>query len=167
MISRTFTGTVSAKFITRRDKKINEHRVKGDIENLVNRWNAEFPEHHQCMIDPDQTLFEGNEKYSHHEFDVIHKIYGNCDYKQFAIAGVRVSNYIMERIKNGTINHVIVWEWSNGNISPVLIENQEVSYTILGVVPASYIIETAEVAGQDKYGKNYYRFPYVKGETYV
>jgi len=60
-----------------------------------------------------------------------------------------------------------VWEWANGNQHNRLYENHEVSYTVLGVVPASYIIKNAKIDGYDSQGRPFYRFPYEKGVKYV
>lgn len=166
MIIGTFTATVWPEFIIRRDGKINERIAVGDTKNLYNRWDSEFPEQHQCMIDPKQTLFEGNAKFTHHAFDTIDEDYGNCDWKRYAKDGIHLTNYIYNRIKEGTTDHVVVWQWADGNRHNRLYENQEVSYIVLGVVPASYIIKTAKIDGYDNQGRPYYRFPYEKGVKY-
>jgi len=166
MIIGTFTTKPPGKFIAHRDYQVDRCTAKGDTRNLYQRWDSEFPEWHQCSVDPKQTLFEGNQTLTHHAFDTIDEDYDNCDYKQYAQKGIHLSSYVYDMIVNGTTNHVIVWEWANGNRHNRLYENQEVSYTVLGAVPASYIIKTAKIEGYDSQGRPSYRFPYEKGVKY-
>jgi hypothetical protein len=171
MIFGTFTVLPPSVFLTHRDNQVARCIAEGDnkkgIDDLYRRWDSEFPEWHQCFIDPKQTLFEGNETLPHHAFDTIDEDYDNCDYKIYAKKGIHLTNYIYNKIKEGTTDHVVVWQWADGNRHKRLYINEEVSYTILGVVPASYIIKTAKVEGYDKHGRPYYRFPYEKGVKYV
>lgn len=158
------TGTVSAEFIEKRDVHVErimrEEGVKE--EDAIRRWDCEFPEQHQSLIDPLQTLFEGNEKYTHHCFDTIDEELDNCDYKQNSQKGVHISSFIYDRCEDGTIDHIVVWEWANGNRHKRLYINDEVSYIVLGAVPAQQVIETAEIVGYDHRHRPKYRFPFKK-----
>jgi hypothetical protein len=163
------TGAVSAEFIEKRDvhveRVMREENVKE--ENAIRRWDCEFPEHHQSLIDPSQTLFEGNDVHSHHRFDTIDEELGNCDYKQNSKEGVHISSYIYDTCKAGIIDHIVVWEWANSNRHKRLYINDEVSYIILGAVTAQQIIETAKIVGYDYKNRPKYRFPFEKGVKYV
>ena len=148
------TGRVSAEFIEKRDAHVErvmrEEGVKE--EDAIRRWDCEFPEQHQSLIDPLQTLFEGNEEHTHHCFDTIDEELDNCDYKQNSQKGVHISSFIYDRCKDGTIDHIIVWEWADGNRHKRLYINEEVSYKILGMMSAEYVIENAVIDGYDNNG---------------
>lgn len=165
MIIGEHTGTVSREFIEARDKHVirimREERIKE--EDAIRRWDSEFPEQHQCTIDAKQTLFEGNDTHTHHAYDTIDEDYGNCDYKRYSKDGIHISSYIHERCVDGTIDHIVVWQWADRNIHKRLYENDEVSYIILGVVPASQVVKLAKIVGRDHRGRPKYRFPYEKG----
>lgn len=163
------TGFASEEFIERRDVHVERVMLEESVSEdaAIRRWDSEFPEHHQSLIDPLQTLFEGNDEYSHHCFDTIDEELGNCDYKQYAQAGVHISSFIYDRCKDGTIDHIIVWEWADRNRHKRLYINDEVSYIVLGAVPAQQVIETAEIAGYDHKGRPKYRFKFNKDKKYV
>lgn len=158
------TGKPPADWLEKRDNHVERvMREEGaSEEDAIRRWDCEFPEYHQSLIDPMQTLFEGNEKYKHHCFDTIDKKLGNCDYKQYAQTGVHISSFIYGCLKKGIIDHIIVWEWANGNRHKRLYINEDVSYVVLGAVPAQQVIKTAKIVGYDDKGRPMYRFPFKK-----
>ena len=159
-----YTGKPSAIWIEKRDAHVERvMREEGaSEEDAIRRWDCEFPEHHQSLIDPMQTLFEGNEKYEHHYFDTIDEELGNCDYKQYAKNGVHISSFIYDCLNKGITDHIVVWEWANGNRHKKLYINEDVSYILLGAVPAQQVIKTAEIVGYDCKGRPKYRFPFKK-----
>lgn len=121
-----YTATVFQDFIDRRQERVDED-TRTDV-NPYFQWDSEFPEWHQSLTDPLQTMYEG------YEFDTIHEMYRNLDYKMYSKEGVKVSPYIQKQINAGKIDHLVVWKWTDGYKQLYL--NQEVKYTILGVVPA-------------------------------
>ena len=158
------TGIVSEDFIEKRDVHVDRVMKDEGIseEAAIRRWDCEFPEHHQSLIDPLQTLFEGNDEYKHYCFDTIDEELGNCDYKQNSQNGVHLSSFIYDCLKKGIIDHIVVWEWADRNRHKRLYINDEVSYIVLGAVPAQQVIETAEIAGYDHKGRPKYRFHFKK-----
>jgi hypothetical protein len=75
-----------------------------------------------------QAMYEG------YEYDTTHEVYGNLDYKMYSKEGVKVSSYIQKQIADGKIKHLVVWKWTDGYKQLYL--NQEIRYTILGIVSA-------------------------------
>lgn len=163
------TGVVPKEFIERRDVHVERvMREEGAKEDdAIRRWDSEFPEQHQSLIDPLQTLFEGNAKYTHHFFDTVDEELGNCDYKRYSQDGVHISSFIYDALLDGIIDHIIVWEWADRNRHKRLYINDEASYIVLGAVPAQQVIETAEIAGYDHKGRPKYRFKFNKDKKYV
>jgi hypothetical protein len=125
-----FKGTVTKEFIDRRQKRIDKD-MRTDI-NPYFQWDSEFPECHQCQIDPKQKLFKG------FECDTIHEDYGYLDYKQYSKNGVHVSKYIQKQIVDEKINYLVIWRWVNGYKQ--LYEGNKVTYEILGYVSAKEVL---------------------------
>jgi hypothetical protein len=126
----TYTGIVTAEFIKRRDYMVSQPNWKAGIRGA----DAEFPEWHQALIDPNQTLYEG------WEWDTNHLLYGTQDYKQFSQAGVLISPDIQKVIEQDITDNLAIWEWSNGNRWVELKEGMEVSYDIIGIRDAKECI---------------------------
>ena len=132
-----YTAIVTGEFIRRRDAIIAKKLAEGGkLEDLYRRWDCELPEYHQASVDPDQTLYED------WHFDTIYKTKWHLDYKQYSQDGIHISNPILEQIKAGNIHYIIVWEWDGGNRHKRLYENDEISYNIIGIVPAQQVIDT-------------------------
>lgn len=129
-INRDFTGLVSKEFIDRRNASVSKDK-RPNINHSFH-WDAEFPEHHQCTIDPSQKLDKG------WQCDTIHEKYGNIDYKQFAQAGVHVSKPIQNVIKAGKIDYLLIWKWKGQYTK--LHEGDTASYTVLCLVKAQDIL---------------------------
>ena len=123
---KTYTATVFQDFIDRRQERIDEDD-RTDV-NPYFQWDAEFVEWHQSITDPMQAMYEG------YEYDTTHEVYGNLDYKMYSKEGVKVSSYIQKQIADGKIKHLVVWKWTDGYKQLYL--NQEIRYTILGIVSA-------------------------------
>lgn len=162
MIYGLHTGKPPADWIESRDIHVARVMKEEGIseEDAIRRWDCEFPEYHQSLIDPLQTLFEGNEKYTHHHFDTIDRDLENCDYKQNSRNGVHLSSFVYNCLKKGITNHIIVWEWADKNRHKRLYANEEVSYIILGAVPAQQVIKNAKQVGYDYKGRPKYRFTF-------
>lgn len=161
-----YTGIPWADYISERDKHVIDIMKKENAseEEAIRRWDCEFPEKHQCLIDEDQTLFEGNSEYTHHHIDTVDKVLGNCEYKQNSLNGVRIGSFTYEQLINGVIDNVIVWEWSDKNKHKRLYENVEVSYKILGVMSRQYVIDNAVIVARDYKGRPIRRVKFKKGE---
>lgn len=149
-----YTGIPWASYIAERDVHVQRIMKKEKVteENAIRRWDCEFPEKHQCLIDPNQTLFEGNETHKHHCIDTVHTVFQNLEYKQNSKEGVRIGHFTYTQLINNVVQNVIVWEWSNRNMHKRLYINEEVSYKILGMMSAEYVIENAVIDGYDNNG---------------
>lgn len=130
MINRDFTGLVSKEFIERRDANVSKDKRPNINHNF--QWDAEFPEHHQCSIDPMQKLYES------WQWDTIHEKYGNIDYKQFAQIGIHVGKPIQNVIKAGKTDYLLIWKWKGQYTK--LREGDTASYTVLCLVKAQDIL---------------------------
>jgi len=124
-----FKGTVTAEFIARRDSK-----APGFVAG-VRGADAEFIEHHQALIDPFQTLYEG------YEFDTKHSVLGNIDYKQYSKAGIKLGEYTQQQIRGGKVQYIGVWRWLPNNLWEELHEGKVVQYEILDYIDANKAIE--------------------------
>jgi len=146
MIARTkllvgrYKGTVNQKFIDHCNRKA------ADYTRGIFGVECEFPEHHQCEIDPKQTLHEGA------TFDTTHEDLETLDYKLYSQEGVHVSPWIQKQIAAGRIKNLVVWKWTNGYKRLYL--NDEVEYTILGVVDAKLALEHIKRNGNDRFDFN-------------
>lgn len=119
----TYSATVTSEFIERRD------RMAPEFNAGVFGADAEFPEHHQAEIDPEQTL---NESW---EYDTYHSGLGaTLDYKMYAAAGIHVSAAIQRAIRSGKTEKLVIWRWKP--FYAELKEGMDVEYEILGVVDA-------------------------------
>ena len=134
-----YHSIVTKEFINNRSKK--EHDYKHGRRGV----DCEWPENHQSIIDPNQTLYEGKET------DTIHKELEGLDYKQFAKVGVYVSPYTLTQIRKGITKHLPIWEWANNNRYQELYEGMEVSYRILGIVDAKKVLEYCEKNNTNKF----------------
>ena len=148
-----YKAVVTADFIKQRDKKIAED-FRTDV-NPCFQWDCEFVEWHQCQIDPNQIMYDG------YEFDTIHTIYNNIDYKLYAKQGVKLSKYIQNQIINKTIDNIAVWKWTLPYKKGLYI-NQIIEYDILGIVPAQ---QALKMLRKNEY--NEYRFPFEREEYAV
>lgn len=124
-----FKGIPSAKFIRQRDEKVSND----DRDNPYFFWDSEFPEWHQCEIDPKQNMYDD------WHYDTVHEDLGNIDYKLYSKAGIHVSRYIQDIIKQGYIDHLGIWTWDKGH--RLLEEGVEAEYTLIGYVPAKLALD--------------------------
>ena len=137
MIEGVYESVVTHEFIERRDAIIAGILKKGkDTKlDLIRRYNCEWPEHHQATIDPNQTLYEGN------QYDTIHTKLGNCDYKQYAKIGIHIGKFIQKQVNNNKIDNFVIWKWYPNNWSVTLEENKNVTYEIIGVINAKFALK--------------------------
>jgi len=134
-----FKGTVSAEFIARRDKKA------GGFNAGIRGADAEFIEHHQVLIDPFQSLYEG------YEYDTFHSTLGRIDYKQYSKAGIKLGEYTQRQIREGMVQYIGIWKWLPNNHWEELHEGKVVQYEILDYVDAKEALKQLNDDG---------RFPY-------
>lgn len=119
------------------DKEFIKHR-----NNIIKKRDAgirgadsEFVEFHQAKVDPMQTLYERA------TYDTYHTILGRMDYKQYAEAGVHVSEWIQEQIRLNKIDVLCIWKWYPKNQWQELEEGMVVQYEILDIVNAKTALE--------------------------
>lgn len=124
-----FKATVTKEFIERRDK--NAVKFKAGIRGA----DAEFIEYHQSLIDPLQTLYEKM------EYDTVHEILGNIDYKQYSREGVHIGKYCQNLIKKGKVHKIGIWRWLPRNQWEELYEGKTVQYEIIDYIDADRLIE--------------------------
>tara|TARA_B100000609_G_C16917302_1_gene282448 strand:- start:67 stop:513 length:447 start_codon:yes stop_codon:yes gene_type:complete len=124
-----FKGIVDRAFINYRNK-IMHSRAAG-----IRGADSEFPEYHQCQVDPCQTL---NNSWV---FDTVHTKLGNVDYKNFSKDGVHVSTAIQKQIIAGNIDYLGIWKWLPNNRWIELKEGMTVEYEILDYVDAKEAIK--------------------------
>ena len=142
-----FTATVHKEFIELRNK-----RVKGDKRrNPYFFWDSEFVEHHQALINPNQTLVET------WKYDCDDKLLGRVDYKMNAQIGVKISSPIQKVVKENGVDKFIIWQWAKGWTK--LEVGMEVEYDIMGVVDAK---EACKYLKPDEYGDMRFPFPLPK-----
>ena len=123
MMIGTYSSTITKAFIERR----NEMAPKFNAG--VFGADAEFPEHHQVEIDPEQSV---NESW---HFDTYHSgIKAALDYKMYSHQGIHISTAIQRCIREGWIDKLVVWRWVPWYTE--LKEGMEVEYEILGLVDA-------------------------------
>ena len=128
-IYETFKGIPDSTFIKNRDikKEVYEKGIRGA--------DCEFPEYHQGQVDDEQTNYLESV-----EIDNIHTKYRVLDYKQFAKAGVHLSQFTQNQIREGKINYIVVWKWADNNRYKTLVEGESVGYEILAYVPAKWAL---------------------------
>lgn len=119
----TYKAVVTAEFIKYRD----------EMSQVFNAGifgaDAEFPEHHQAEIDPEQEL---NESW---EYDTYHyEMDSNLDYKMYSQTGIHISKAIQRVIRKGITQKLVIWRWLPFYVE--LTEGMEVEYEILGIVDA-------------------------------
>jgi len=136
----TYKTTTTQKFIDHRDRRAPEY-TQG-----IFGADCELPEHHQCEIDPKQTLHEGA------AFDTTHEDLDSLDYKLYSQEGVHLRPWIQKQISAGLIKHLVIWKWKNGYKELYL--NQEVEYIILGVVDAKLALEQVKRNGNNRFDFN-------------
>ncbi len=129
MCTKMFKGIVDRAFINYRNK-IMHSRAAG-----IRGADSEFPEYHQCQVDPCQTL---NNSWV---FDTVHTKLGNVDYKNFSKDGVHVSTAIQKQIIAGNIDYLGIWKWLPNNRWIELKEGMTVEYEILDYVDAKEAIK--------------------------
>ena len=129
MCTKMFKGIVDRAFINYRNK-IMHSRAAG-----IRGADSEFPEYHQCQVDPCQTL---NNSWV---FDTVHTKLGNVDYKNFSQDGVHVSTAIQKQIIAGNIDYLGIWKWLPNNRWIELKEGMTVEYEILDYVDAKEAIK--------------------------
>ena len=119
----TYKAVVTAEFIERRDKMAPEFNAG------IFGADAEFPEHHQAEIDPEQELHES------WEYDTYHyEMDSNLDYKMYSQTGIHISKAIQRVIRKGITQKLVIWRWLP--FYEELTEGMEVEYEILGIVDA-------------------------------
>ena len=128
-IYKTYKGIPDSTFIKNRDikKEVYEKGIRGA--------DCEFPEYHQGQVDDKQTNYLESV-----EIDNIHTKYRVLDYKQFAKAGVHLSQFTQNQIREGKINYIVVWKWADNNRYKTLVEGESVGYEILAYVPAKWAL---------------------------
>lgn len=129
MCTKMFKGIVDRAFINHRNK-IMYSRDAG-----IRGADSEFPEHHQCQVDPRQTL---NDTWV---FDTFHTEKGKIDYKNYSVKGVHVSVAIQKQIIKGNIDYLGIWKWLPNNRWIELKEGMTVAYEILDYVDAKEAIK--------------------------
>lgn len=146
-----YHSKITGDFIKRRNDVIKDALARGNKpENIEFRFDCEWPEHHQCLIDPRQRLHEG------FAFDVIDEGLGNVDYKIYSQNGIHVSDYIAEQVIKGKINYFCIWTWCNYPDRP-LKEGDEVDYKILGHVRADHALLSRDPETK--------RFPFIDSDV--
>jgi hypothetical protein len=128
-----FKAKVSREFIERRDRKAKVFNAG------VRGADAEFIEHHQVAVDPFQTLYEGK------EYDTVHEVMGNIDYKQYSSQGVHVSPYIQKCIRSGKVHMLGIWKWYPKNTWVQLEEGQTIQYEVLDYVDAELALQQLDL----------------------
>ncbi len=142
----SYRGKVDKEFIQRRDELVAQDNRAG--LNPYFQWDCEFPEQHQAKIDSFQTLYDG------YEFDTVHKMLGNVDYKIYSKEGVKLSRYIQKQIRAGKIDKICIWMWSKPYRR--LEEGNTVEYEILDFVDAQQCLERLEC---DSKGGERFQYP--------
>ena len=141
-----YKGKVAKEFIVRRDERV----AKDEREQLdpYFQWDCEFVEWHQAKVDPFQTLYEG------YEYDTVHKVLGNIDYKIYSKAGVHLSPYIQKQILEGKIDKLGIWMW----VKPYkrLELGESVEYEIIDFVDAKQALARLE---PDMKGGQRFQYP--------
>lgn len=140
-----YKGKATKEFIDRRDQQVAEDNREYDV--AMRQWDFEFPEHHQCSIATSgHTMYEG---YDH---DTDHEFFGACDFKHVNRNNeFHISPYILHQIKQGKIDHIVLWKYKNKDWSRPLQEDDSVQYEILDYIPSNEILfaldEKADVRG--------------------
>ena len=117
-----YSGKISRAFINRRDE------MAPQLNAGVFGADAEFPEHHQVEIDPEQTM---NESW---HYDTNHSDMGALDYKMYCKYGIHVSTAIQRCIREGRTDKLVIWRWLP--FYSELKAGHEAAYEILGIVDA-------------------------------
>ena len=139
-ISRTIFGAPDSDFIRMRDKKSKTMRMG------IMGADCEFPEYHQCIVDPKQTFYYG------FQYDTMHEDYGELDYKQYSHKGIHISEYTKKQIESGKVKYIVVWKWFDNNVWKQLQEGVSVGYEICGMVDAAEALK--------QFDEKTHRFPY-------
>jgi hypothetical protein len=98
------------------------------------RGSCELPEHHQCIVDPNQTLTIANEK-GYRIGDTEHAILGITDYKIDHQDGLYLGNDTEKNISNDKIKIIVVWTWITWP-NDYLKTGDELTYKIKGWIDA-------------------------------
>ena len=151
-INKTVSATPDNYILNRLRERAEKSYQSGkrdlDLMSERRRWEAEFPEYHQCQVDSKQEVYWG------FQYDTIHEDLGEMEYKQFAKKGVKLSPYAQDRIKDGTVKYIVVWKWADGNRWTPLEANKQANYEICGYVEANRALELLQNVDGDM------RFPY-------
>ena len=145
----SYKGKPDEKFIGQRDTRAPKYKLG------FFGADCEFPEYHQSLIDPNQSLYTGA------AWDTTHVKLKNQDYKLITKEGkVHVGDWPKKQIRLGNIHHLVIWKWD----APYkqLYLNQEVGYTILGIVDAKTILKVLEETNS-----NYFDFNQIEKVKYV
>ena len=129
MSTKIFKGIVDRAFINQRNKVMHSRNAG------IRGADCEFPEYHQCQVDPCQTI---NPSWV---FDTVHTKLGNIDYKNFSKKGVHVSTAIQKQIIAGKIHYLGIWKWLPDNRWIELKEGMTVGYEILDYIDAKEAIK--------------------------
>ncbi len=134
-----FRGIATKEFIERRDEIILEESKKPKNRftkvPLWWKWDCEFPEHHQALLEG-----SGHELYNGFEYDTIHDVYGNTDFKYYSNKGALISNYIQLQVKKGIVDTIALWNWEVPQHTKIQ-ENEEVGYAILAYIDAKFVLQ--------------------------
>lgn len=151
-INKVVPATPDDYILKRMRQRAEESHESGtrdlDLMSERRRWEAEFPEYHQCQVDSKQEVYWG------FQYDTMHEDLGEMEYKQFAKKGVKLSPYTQDRIKDGTVKYIVVWKWADGNRWTPLEANKQANYEICGYVEANRALELLQNVDGDM------RFPY-------
>ena len=135
-----YCGTVTQEFINRRDKQVQQDTR--DYVTALRQWDFEFPEHHQASIPTSgHTVYEG------YEYDTVHDVYGNCDFKHVnKNMGFTISPYILKQIVTKKVNHFVLWKYNPHphNWKKSLNVGDRVKYEILDIIPAEEIYQAIQ-----------------------
>ena len=135
--SEYFYGVPSAEFLEKRDAHVFNDERQISIEEKYRRWDAEWPEYHQCSIDPTKKIYRGR------KIDLICETHGRVDYKQYAANGIHVSTFVQGWAKDETGAEVFtLWKWAYGNNRHIKLEkNKSYGYEIIGHINAKYALD--------------------------
>ena len=151
-INKVVPATPDDYILKRMRQRAEESHESGtrnlDLMSERRRWEAEFPEYHQCQVDSKQEVYWG------FQYDTMHEDLGEMEYKQFAKKGVKLSPYTQARIKDGTVKYIVVWKWADRNRWTPLEANKQANYEICGYVEANRALELLQNVDGDM------RFPY-------
>ena len=137
--------------IEQRHIDIRDHAAT--FSNSLYNGSCELPEHHQCDIDPNQTLTPIISKNGYRIGDTKHTTYGILDYKCDSKEGVKLAPDTVKNIESGAIKAILVWSWivkANDDLKV----GDKVTYKIKGWIDAKEALALRDpITGRFKYKK--------------